>query len=150
MKRGFTIIEAVMAIVIIAVLSASGAFILVNILQQSIFMPNQLNMNMLAAEALDIMVEGDSQARGLRFSKSITGAANNQVTFNNQEDKSISYRLDTAASKLYRSIDGGAEALIPYYASAGINLSGVSGQLFAYYDSGEVSTSTPADVRRIK
>ncbi|MFH0762300.1 MAG: hypothetical protein V1925_00190, partial [Candidatus Omnitrophota bacterium] len=46
--------------------------------------------------------------------------------------------------------DGGAEALIPYYASAGINLSGVSGQLFAYYDSGEVSTSTPADVRRIK
>lgn len=150
MKRGFTLVEAVMAIAIIAILSVSGAFILVNILQQTIFMPNQLNMNMVDAQALDTMIEGDDSARGLRFAKAITSAGVNQVVFNNQDDQSISYRLDTGTAKLYRSVDGGAEELIPYYAGTGINLSGAGGQLFTYYDSGETLTSTPADVRRIK
>ncbi|MBL7151291.1 MAG: type II secretion system protein [Candidatus Omnitrophica bacterium] len=150
MKRGFTLIETVMVIAIIGVLSASGAFILVNILQQTIFMPNQLNMNMVAAQALDTMIEGEAVARGLRFSKSISSVGADQVVFNNQDDQSISYRLDTGTAKLYRSVDGGAEALIPYYAGTGINLSGAGGQLFSYYDSAEASTSTPADVRRVK
>lgn len=147
--KGFTLIEAIMVMAIISILSVAGVWLMVYLVQNSVFIPNQLNMDMVASEALRIMIEGDSQAKGLRFSKSITAVANNQVTFNNQDSQSIRYRLDTSTNKLYRAINAGAEKVIPYYLTTGINVTGINNRLFTYYDANEIETTSPANVRRI-
>jgi len=147
---GFTLIEAIMVIAIIAILSVSGAWLMVYLVQNSVFIPNQLNMDMVASEALKIMIEGDDGAKGLRFSKSITAVASNQVTFNNQDGQNIRYRLDTVANKLYRSINAGAEQLMPYYLTTGVSVLRKSNKLFTYYDANEIETAVAVDVRRIK
>jgi len=146
-----------MAMLIITVLAASGAWLMLYFIQSSIFIPNQLNMNMLASDALRIMIEGDSRAEGLRFSRAITTANPYQVNFSYRDSGNLShsvyYRLDTVTTpnKLYRSIDSGAEANLPYYSSGtGITMSGQSGKVFSYYNATEAATSTPANVRRVE
>lgn len=71
-KRGFTFIELIMVIAIIGILAGAGAWIMVYTVKNSVFIPNQLGMDKLATDALNVMVEGDAQAKGLRFSREIT------------------------------------------------------------------------------
>jgi prepilin-type N-terminal cleavage/methylation domain-containing protein len=148
--RGFSLIEVIMVILIIAILAGSGAWLMANTVKNSVFIPNQMNMDKLVNDALDIMIEGDSQAKGLRFSRVISAIAANRVDFINQDGQAIYYRLDTVAGKLYRSISAAAEVALPYYSSAvGVTLNGKSAILFTYYDINEAVTAVAANVRRI-
>lgn len=150
-KKGFTLIEAIMFMLIIAVLAGSGAWIMAYTVKNSVFIPIQLNMDKLANDALNIMIEGDAQAKGLRFSRIITAITDNRVDFINQDAQTIYYRMDIGINKLYRSINGAAETALPYYSSAsGIAMSGKNGALFTYYNSAEGIPVIPGDVRRIK
>ena len=149
-KRGFTFIELIMVIAIIGVLAGAGSWIMAYTVKNSVFIPNQLGMDKLVTDALNIMVEGDSQAKGLRFSREITALNANRVDFIDGDGNSVYFRLDTGTSKLYRSINAGAEAYIPAYSGvAGLSLSGKSGALFSFYDLNGSPTSTAANVRRI-
>lgn len=148
-RRGFTLIELVMVIAIVGVLSVSGAYLLMYLVQNGVFIPNQLNAVMLAADSLEVMIEGDSQYKGLRFSENISAIAANQITFLNQDSQSIRYRLDTGTNKLYRSVNSSAEAPIPYYASGAVNITGMNGTLFRYYDANETPTAVVNNVRLI-
>ena len=107
---------------------------------------------MNANDALDIMIEGDGQAKGLRFARVISAIAVNQVTFVNQDSVTIIYRWDTGLNKLYRKIGAAAETVIPAYLSnlSGVTLSGKSGTLFTYYGANEAITATAVNVRRIR
>jgi prepilin-type N-terminal cleavage/methylation domain-containing protein len=148
--KGFTLIEVIVVMAIIAVLAVPGAWLMTYLVKNSVFIPNKLNMDMVSSDALRIMIEGDSQAKGLRFSRAISSIPNtNQITFVNQDSQTIIYRLDTGTSRLYRSISGGAEALVPYYVASGISISGKSGTFFSYYDSSDSPTSVPASVCRV-
>lgn len=146
-SRGFTLIELIMVIAIIGVLAFSGGWLMMHFVRDSVFLSNQLNMDMLATDALNVMIEGDSQAKGLRFSRQITAIADTQLTFLNQDGQTINYRLDTATGQLYRAINGGAEVVMPLYLKAGIRILGKGGKLFLFYDSNEVLTVVPAQVR---
>jgi len=152
LKKGFTLIELIMLIAIIGILAGSGAWLMFHTIKNSVFIPNQLNMDKLASDALSIMIDGDSQAKGLRFSRVITGMLPNQVDFTIKNDLgndvAISYRL--TAGVLSRRIGAlGTYAPLPYYSGIAI-LSGKSNTLFTYYNATEGMPLTAADVRRIQ
>ena len=151
-SQGFTLIELMMVALIIALVALPGGYLMLHMVKNSIFIPSKLNMDMIASDALDIMIEGDAQARGLRFGRVITNIQDYEVTFVNQNNQTVRYRLNTTVNPnlLYRSITGGAETLIPYYVpSAGVSLAGKNNKVFTYYDVNEAVTTNPASVRWI-
>ena len=146
-RKGFTLIELIMVMAIIGVLSASGAYVMIYVVKNSVFIPNQLNMNMMASDALDIMIEGDTTAKGLRFSRVITNIQDYQVTFINQNNQTVRYLFNPGTSRLSRSVDDGADSVIPYYVKPGTSLLAKNNKLFTYYDNVETVTANPANVR---
>lgn len=151
-KRGFSLIELVMTILIIGILTALGASLLVFGLENSVFTPNSLNMDMLAQEAIGKIVDGDNLAKGLRFSRQITASADNSVGFVDQDGKNVVITLDTLNNRLSRTINSLNDPTFLYYAAnSRVNIvTGRKGRLFTYYDSSENTTTTAANVRRVE
>ena len=150
-KKGFTLIELLMTMAILAILSVSGAWLLIYLVQSSVIIPNKLNADMVAQEAMDIMIEGDRQARGLRFSRNITESLNESVAFKNADNLTVRFRWDSGNKKIYRQINSSAEAVIPYYLGSGVTVApAANASVFSYYDADETSTTDSAGVRRVK
>jgi len=148
---GVTLVELIMVMLIVAIMSVAGGSLMAYFVQNSMFIPNQLNMEMLASDALDIMIEGDQQAKGLRFSKEIVTARKNRVTFINQNGAEITYRLRTGQNRFTRSINGGSQETFPYYApSSGISLAGRNNRVFRYYDISGSRTNNPVNIRKVR
>jgi len=148
-KAGFTLVELVTVMVVIGILSVAGSYVFFYLAQHTTFIPNQLNVDAVASRALDVMVEGDPTAKGLRFSKAIVAVAANQVDFTNEDNQTVRYRLNTATGQILRSVAAGAETPLLGYSPAGITFSGKSGQVFQYLDANENATNNPALVRRV-
>ncbi len=153
-RKGFTLIEFIMVMTIIGVLSACGAYLMVYVIQNSVFIPNQLNMDMMTEDAMDILIEGDNVAKGLRFSRVITTLPLQpyQVTFINQNNQTVRYRFDPVTSRLWRCVGScppSAETFIPYYIKPGTSLLAKNNRLFTYYDNLGAITANPLNVRWI-
>jgi len=150
-SRGFTFIEAMMVMVIIGVIAASGAYVMLYVVQNSVFIPNKLNVEMIGQDLLDIMLEGDPSAKGLRLSNSITTASANTVGFINTTGQTVEFLWDGVAKRINRRINGASWIIVPGYVPTGVYIDrkGAS-SVFTYYDANEAQTSTPANVRRIK
>ncbi|MEI7751502.1 MAG: prepilin-type N-terminal cleavage/methylation domain-containing protein [Candidatus Omnitrophota bacterium] len=156
--KGFTLIEIVMTILIASVLSVAGIDLMRFTIQNTFFLPNQVQADLVAAEALEIIVEGDSQAEGLRFCKAVTdGATASNVVVTNQDGVTITYEL--SGTTLYRTIGlnpPNVAAPIPYYVASNMVISGggTAGALFTYYDSTDIVMAVPvatgANIHRIR
>ena len=148
-RKGFTLIELIMVIVVVAIIAAAGSSLMGYLIQNAVYIPNQLNMDMVVADAVDVMIEGDNQAKGLRFNRSLTNVQDYQLTFINQDNQTVRFRMDTGTNRLYRSINGATEVMFPYYVPSGVTITGKSSKLFSYFDVNEATTAVAANVRRI-
>ena len=146
----FTIIELIMAIVIIATIAGSTSAILLFFMRNTIFLPSQMNAQQAADVAMDMIIEGDNRAKGLRFATGITSIRRSRdlVSFTNSGGRNILYRI--RRGRLYRRIDGGRWEIIPYYATGDLRVTRQPGGLFEFFDEDESTTSNPDDVRRIR
>lgn len=149
-KRGFTVIELVMVVLIVGVVAAVGASLMVFTIQHAMYTPGRMNASMIADDAINNIIDGDSLAKGLRFSRQLTAISATSVTFVDQDGRTVVYTL--TGNKITRTVNSAADSSFLYYAaSASIVLSaGTSGVLFSYYDSAGNTTAVAADVRRVE
>ena len=148
-RQGFTLIELTMVITLVGILAVPGVYLLMNFVRNAIFVPNQVNTDLILAEVQDILIEGDAAAAGLRFSRRVIQADDNDLTFVNQDQVTVRYRLDAASGKLLRSVGGGPEQRIPYYVPDEVGITGSGGAAFTYYDQAENPAPGPDQVRRV-
>lgn len=148
-NRSFTLVELVMVIVITAILAVVGINMFHSLSETIFIYTPGSNLDMIANTILTTIIEGDSQAKGLRYAQSITTTEDNRLVFSNRDGQTVEFKIE--ANKLKRSINAAAFEVIPYYIANNnkISILGESGVLFTYYDSNENSTSNPPDVRRI-
>lgn len=146
-KKSFTLIELVLVIAVIGILAGAGSWLFVYWVENFTTIPEQTNVSSALSDILWLAVDGDDQAGGVRFSQAITQADDNQINFTDQSGNSVA--IQVLANKVYRSINGGGNSLIPYYAPEDLNLSGRGGQTFEYYDASDIITAVPSLVRRV-
>lgn len=144
-KRGFTIIEMIAVILLLAILAVAFSGIFFQVFNISMFLPKSANVNLVAQEIIDTVFEGDPEANGLRFASSIILADENEVTYNTFNDEEVDIRYDASDERVYRSIDGGAEIAVPYFSSNAMDVKGQSAQstIFKYYDGSSTELSVP-------
>lgn len=148
-NRSFTLVELVMVILIAAILAVVGINIFHSLSETIFILTQESNLEMIANTILSAIIEGDSQAKGLRYAQSITAIEDNRLIFSNRDGQTIEFKIE--GNKLQRSINAGTLEVVPYYIANNnkISIWGEGGVLFAYYDSNENSTAIPANVRRI-
>nr|MBU1328611.1 prepilin-type N-terminal cleavage/methylation domain-containing protein [Candidatus Omnitrophota bacterium] len=141
MKRGFTLIELIMVIVIIGIIASVVGYILLGAVQGWTFKAKRNDILWDGRLAINRMVR---EIREIKDLTSVTTASSSQFRFTNINNNSITYSLSGA--NLNRTKDGAANILAQ-------NVSSLS---FTYYDSSGASIATPTvspsstDIRRVR
>lgn len=155
-QSGFTIVELIMVMLIIGVLVSTGVFLMMHMMQNSVFLSNKLNAEMAGQDLMDTMIdgyqsEGYARVKGLRFSKEITAISANSITFVNTDNQNVQFAWDSLNKRINRFVNGGAAEKIPYYLPSDmyIDEAGTTA-VFIYYDANLSLTSNPADVRGVR
>ena len=150
-RKSFTLYELILTFILLAILAASSIAGAYYFLQTGLFAPNQLDVYLVADDIMDIIVEGDPAATGLRFAKRITAADNTSITFNDSDDNPVNFAWSSVDDHIRRD---GVE--IPYYIRNDMEVLAVGGVIFTYYDSDENVITTPVaaenlhDIKRIR
>ncbi len=142
-RRGFTIIELVIVIVVTAILASAFVGVMVPMINFYFYYPQSTRAGNAAVDLLQIILEGDAKAKGLRYTgpactiggaggggSMITAATSSgttsTLTYNYADhdycgsgaariSHTVTLVYDSSLGTVTRSIDGGAAANIPDY-----------------------------------
>lgn len=150
-KRGFTLVEVCVSLLIMGVLAAATAAVFFYCLAGPLFICERAACANALSEAVESIVEGDAKAAGLRSCENLLDLSGGTVRFSVYGGRKITLRLDSGNGRLYRSVDGQEEETLPYYAGEqGIKFSSVDGAVFRFYDAREKPAYLPSKVTRIE
>ena len=152
-KKAATIIELVVTILILTIIGSASVAFFVPVANILFYSPSQLMVDQTAQELISILVEGDNQAKGLRFTKSISvDADEDDITFTTWDGDKVKYRWDATEKRIYRKINRQGEALVPasyylvpasYYGDITVIGQSSDAEIFQYYDVSASKLSVP-------
>ncbi|MDP8297523.1 MAG: hypothetical protein RAP41_05010 [Candidatus Orphnella occulta] len=145
-KKAATIIELVVTILILTIIGSASVAFFVPVANILFYSPSQLMVDQTAQELISILVEGDNQAKGLRFTKSISvDADEDDITFTTWDGDKVKYRWDATEKRIYRNINDQGEALVPasYYGDITVTGQSSDPEIFQYYDASASKLSVP-------
>lgn len=155
---GVTIVELIVVIAVVAILASALVTTMGPMMNFFFYHPESSRVNKAAADVLQVIVEGDDKAKGLRYaglpcaiptggSDTITAATASTLTYHyalsdacgtgGTASVSVALAYDSGSHTVTRSIDGGTAVVIPYYATSdsGIKIDPpASTDFFRYYD----------------
>jgi len=151
-KKAATIIELVVTILILTIIGSASVAFFVPVANILFYSPSQLMVDQTAQELISILVEGDNQAKGLRFTKSITIADKDYIIFETWDNDIVQYKWDATEKRIYRKINRQGEALVPasyylvpasYYGDITVIGQSSDAEIFQYYDVSASKLSVP-------
>ncbi len=172
-ENGVTLVEVAIVISIVAILASAFVTTMVPMMNFFFYHPESSRVNKAAADVLDIILDGDAKAKGLRFtgppcvvptggSDTITTATASTLTYNyalsdtcgtgGTSSVSVAIVYDSGSHTVTRSVNGGTAEVIPYYATSasGIKIDPpASTNFFRYYDAADTELSSTPTVTAI-
>ena len=163
MKKGATLVELIVVITVAGILASAFAITIVPHMNAFFYYPQNIRVGNAAADALEIMLEGDSRAKGLRFTgppcvigggggggSTITAASATSLTYHYVDadycgsgaartSHTVVLTYDSTNHVVTRAIDGGSAENIPNYVpnDSDINFDPPSGVNFFRYFNNE-------------
>ncbi|MBU2473956.1 MAG: hypothetical protein KKG91_04405 [Candidatus Omnitrophica bacterium] len=128
---------------IISIVAAAVAGAVIFFIQLFVYSPRQLDTQKIADELNSIIIEGNPDARGLRYTRNIIDASAVQFSYSYGYPAaalSARFRWDSGDGHIYRSTSSdqgtswSAEGAVPYYISALTTIDGkdTPGAIFIY------------------
>ena len=141
-KKAATLIELVMMVVVLAIIGVTVSGVIIFFAQLFMYSPRQLDAQKIGQELVAIMLEGNQDKRGIRYTRTIIDASGTQfsyiygypVPFNSglttNDQLGVRLRWDSTSKHIFQSAstNGGsswsAESLIPYYMPSTVTIDG--------------------------
>ena len=151
-KKAATFIELIVTMLILTIIGSASVAFFVPVANILFYSPSQLMVDQTAQELISILVEGDNQAKGLRFTKSITIADKDYIIFETWDNDIVQYKWDATEKRIYRKINRQGEALVPasyylvpasYYGDITVIGQSSDAEIFQYYDVSASKLSVP-------
>ncbi len=156
-RSGFTLVELITVIVLVAVVAAVAATVFLSLMRVFVLVPRETRVCSLAGQIQDVILEGDAAGGGLRFARSLTSIAADQMTYawtdENGQTNAITIRWDQAGEKMYRRLKTtGPSAMIPYNLGSDIKVRkrASAAAVFSYLDENGRAAALPSTVRRVE
>ncbi len=168
---GFSLIELVVTISIVAILAGATTGIVISLMQIFVYSPREMKAKAIAHDVIETMTEGITQKRGMRYAMQIQDASPTQFTYTfgypgGADERNIRFRWDSAAKKIYLSytdfgdpVNGPqppyiSEESIPYYTGGDISITENSASpntIFKYYSAdGTQVTGNPVPASQLQ
>ena len=151
-KKAATFIELIVTMLILTIIGSASVAFFVPVANILFYSPSQLMVDQTTQELISILVEGDNQAKGLRFTKSITIADKDYIIFETWDNDIVQYKWDATEKRIYRKINRQGEALVPasyylvpasYYGDITVIGQSSDAEIFQYYDVSASKLSVP-------
>ncbi|HOX55155.1 MAG TPA: hypothetical protein PLC32_06895 [Candidatus Omnitrophota bacterium] len=144
-NKGFTLIELIILVLVVAILGATIVGSIIFFVQMFVYSPRQLDTQKIANEMVFTIMEGNKDTRGIRYTRKVIDASAMQFSYTygyptSAEQLSVRFRWNALDKHIYRSTstNGGvswsAETAIPYYISPSVTVDGrnASAVIFSY------------------
>ena len=102
---------------------------------------------MSTIDIFEILCEGDAQADGLRFAGDLSLAQANHLHYLTADGSNVD--VSVSEGKIMRQIDAEPAQAIPLYAPETLDISGVGGESFQYYDKYGNITAEASEVKLV-
>lgn len=166
-RKGFSLIELVTTMTVVAIIGAVTAGIIIYLVQLVVYAPREMKAKTIAHEAIETMIEGDTLHRGMRYAAEVVDASADQFSYKfgypltvnigptPADRRGMSFAWDVTMMKLRRlsTAFGGdtyiIDEIIPYYATSEIAMT----CHFKYFDGTglEWDATTPLyNIRRVE
>jgi len=157
-KNGYTLVELIMVIVAVSVMAIGAVAFFIPMANLFFASPKQTAVEFMGQEILDLTIDGDAAAGGLKYSKLITAANATQVDYTDADGKTVVIRWDNTALKFYRNIDSVGEVSLPIRYTAGVKVQGkdTANIIFRFFDLAGAEIASPVEagslpaIKRIK
>ncbi|MFC1674544.1 hypothetical protein ACFL1K_01425 [Candidatus Omnitrophota bacterium] len=134
-KKGATLIELIIMILVLAIIGATISGTVLYFAQLFMYGPRKLDTQKIAQELANIIIEGDENVRGARYSRQVLDADATQYSYTYgypavANQLSVRFRWDATDKHIYRSTstDGGSSwssgSVVPYYMPSSITIDG--------------------------
>ena len=164
-KKGFTFVEFVMVIVLATVLASAFVGLIIPQINLFFFIPQRMKVQNAASDLLNILVEGDHLANGLRYAGPLSPGADSII--NARGDRivytyiplgsgeaggtftpmTVQLDYDAVNRRVTRHMNGiGPPQPVPYYSGDGSGIlvdPGEGTDFFRFYDAGHNQLSAP-------
>lgn len=157
-KKGATLIELVTVLLVLTIIGATTSGLVLFFVRLFYYNPDQLQTQKISQVLAHEMIEGNSDARGIRYTRNVIDASATQFSYTygyptEADEVSVRFRWDNTDSHIYRSTstDGGSnwssELVIPNYIPATTTIDGkdTAGVIFTYRKASDVAWVSGSD-----
>ncbi len=143
-KKAYTLIELITVIVIIGIISATGAIFFAPLINLSFFTPRQTEVELVGNFIKDNILEGYNNGWGLRNITSIESANATQIVYYDANSRRINLYWDNTSKKFFRATPTTTSILPFENPQSTVLIDGQApGKLFTYYDTNQHELSSP-------